>query len=90
MTFSYLAVRRRPTGRWKAYAVGQHSDHISDWRGCNFRAASLPGQPQRGYGTREEAEAYARAMPAPLVLAACRATEGAHVGDQDDTYEPVS
>lgn len=50
-----LALAKTPKGRWKAYILGQTDDHIMDWRGCNFRRATIEGQPHRGYATREEA-----------------------------------
>lgn len=53
-----LVVMKNDNGRWKAYVWGQPDNHISDWRGTNYRRMAIPGQPQRGYDTEEQATAF--------------------------------
>jgi hypothetical protein len=55
-----VMVAQLPSGRWKGYVWGQPASHVSDWRGCNYRRATIPDQPARGFATEEEADAWVR------------------------------
>lgn len=55
-----LVIGKTPSGSgWKAYAHGQPNIHVTDWRGANYRIATVPGQPSRGFKTAEEALSFA-------------------------------
>ena len=56
----YIGTEIHPTGKgnYKAYIWGQPTDHISDWRGCNFRRLTVPQQPRKGFETVAEARAF--------------------------------
>jgi hypothetical protein len=86
MTGTDLIVAQTPKGKWKAYFWGQADGHVSDWRGCNYRYATLDGQPLRGYETPEEARAFALSQfqtEAEVQKAGSR-KPGRHLGDNNE------
>ena len=54
----YVWTLRLPSGGYKAIVWGHHDDNNMSWRGDNFRKATIPGQPHRGFATNEEARAF--------------------------------
>lgn len=55
-----LVIHHLATDKYKVKIWGQSADHVMDWNGCNFRIATIAGQPLRGFATKEEAETWAR------------------------------
>lgn len=45
---------------FKVKIWGQPSNHLMDWNGCNYRIATVEGQPLRGFKTFKDAEKFAR------------------------------
>ena len=50
-----IIAQLRKSEKWKLYVWGHAFGHVSDWSGCNYRIASLPTQPFRGFETKQEA-----------------------------------
>lgn len=46
------------SGNYKIRFWGQPNDHMMDWRGCNYHALTVPGQPRRGFKDLEELAAW--------------------------------
>jgi hypothetical protein len=87
MKYIGTSVYRTGSGGYKAMIWGQSSSHLMDWRGCNFRRRSLPGQPHRGFETVAEAEGFARRVLGTDDKArewASTAGDGSHMSDDFD------
>lgn len=88
-----LATAETRTGRaFKVYVWKQHSRHFMDWNGCNYRLVSVPGQPPRGFKTREEAAEWGAAWlrDGGDVFHLARLTDGTHLSDNDTrTVKPI-
>lgn len=48
------------SGNWKVYVTGHADGNVTSWRGCNYRVKTVPGQPHRGFATKDEAIAFAK------------------------------
>jgi len=94
MQFIGVFVATTKSGRWKAYCWGQAAGHISDWTGCNYRYASVEGQPRLGFVESTEAEAWVRERFPTDDHArqwAKRAGDGSHLGESfEKTHKQVT
>ena len=57
-----LVVGKTKSNRFKAYIWEQPDGHVSDWQGCNYRIATVEGQPHKGYETQEQAIEFAKSQ----------------------------
>lgn len=69
----------RYRGSYTVKALGQPNDHIMNWRGCNYRAAMIPGMPRRM--TLEEARAMEKAINDQALQKLMRNVSGSSMGD---------
>jgi len=51
-------IYQTPKGKYKAGVWGRPDDHVTGLAECNFRWKALPGQPERGFDSSEEATQF--------------------------------